>query len=113
MDTNRFEVYGCYGTMSVDVGTGNVLEYEPIRPDEAEYADIARIDIPTYETLFGQQINPGDHVCIMDLSFWSHDGRCFKAGYPEVHPNDGDRDCSQPVIVLSPLSIVVDGGRHT
>ncbi len=109
MDTNRFEVYGCYGIMTVDVGTGDVLEYKPDRSDEAEYADIARIDIPTYETVFGLRINPGDHVCIMDLGFWSHDGRYFKPDYPKVHPNDVTRDCSQPVIVLSTRSIAVDG----
>lgn len=113
MEANLFEVFGCYGRMAVDVVTGIVIGYEPQRPDEPEYADIARIDIPTYETLFGQRINPGDHVCIMDLSFWAHDGRYFKAGYLEVHPSDGDRDCSQPVIVLSPLSILVEGERHT
>lgn len=103
MDSDQFEVFGCYGRMTVDVVTGNVISYEPQRPDEPEYADIARIDIPTYETLFRQRINPGDHVCIMDLSFWSHHGRYFDFAQDHylTRPDNGERDCLQPVIVIS------------
>ena len=89
MDTYRFEVYGCYGTMTVDVGTGNVIEYKPDRSDEAEYADIARIDIPTYKMAFGMRICPGDHVCIMNLNFWSHDGQYFQLDLPTTPADDG------------------------
>ncbi len=99
--SNMFYVYGCYGTLTAEVGTGKVIRYEPDSPDEPEYADIARIDIPTYETAFRLRINPGDHVSIMDLSFWLHDDTYLHPDYPLTHPDNLKCDWPQPTIIVS------------
>ncbi len=93
-----FYVYGCYGTMTVEVGTGNVLDYEWHNLVEKKYADIARIDVQTFEMTFGLQIKPEDRICIMDFNFWSHDGQYFVLDSPKAH--DEENDWPQPVIVL-------------
>lgn len=106
MDTNQFEVYGCYGTMTVEVRTGKVLGYEPLLADEPEYADIARFDIPTYVTAYGLDISPGDHVCIMDLAFWSHEGWYFDPGVLARHSDEArKREWLQPDIVYHSSAI--------
>lgn len=96
-ECGAFFVYGCYGTLAVEAGTGKVLRYESVNSDEPEYADIARIDILSYEAITGFRINPGDHVSIMDFGFWSHDGQHFVPDNLTILPNtDGKGDWPMP-----------------
>lgn len=95
MGTNQFEVYGNYGTLEVEVPTGRVLRYDWNSNDDgdgSEYADIVRFDIRAFEAAFRQRIIGGDHVCIMDLNFWSDTGEYFVCGLPEYDVNQPQPD---------------------
>jgi hypothetical protein len=100
-ESSIFNVYGCYGTLTVEADTGNVLEYEPDSPNEPEYANIARVDIATCETSLKRRIYQGEYLSIMDFNFWSHDGRYFELNYSSIQSDVGDCDLSEPTIVLS------------
>ncbi len=102
--SNVFYVYGCYGTLIIEIANGKVLHYQFDNPDEPEYADISRIDIPTYEMTSGLRINPGDHVSIMDLNFWSYTGQYFVLDSPKPHPADRECDFQLPIDVMSRLN---------
>jgi hypothetical protein len=99
--SNVFYVYGNYGTLNVEVGSGKVIGYEADRPDDPEYADIAYIDITAYEKEYRLRISPGDHVCIMDLNYWLHDGRYLHTDYLLDHPDHRKCDWPRPIILLS------------
>jgi hypothetical protein len=98
--SNVFYVYGCYGTMTVKIGTGEVLHYEPENPKEAQYADISRIDINTYERTMGRRIMSGFQICIMDLQFWSQNGKYFILDPYKTRCDDSAIECSESVQIV-------------
>ena len=96
-----FEVYGEYGTMTVEVETGKVVGYEPDNPNETEYDDIARIDIVTYESQFKLRINSGDVHDIFNFDFWLVDGSFCQRDFFVPTQEPATQDIPQPVIVYS------------
>ena len=95
--------------MTVEIGTGTVLDYQWDNPDEKEFADIARIDIPTYERDCGLRINSGDHIDIIFFNFWSHEGQYFVLDKPKARTDDEGCDWPHPVIVPSKRILEIDG----
>lgn len=92
-----FYVFGNYGTMKVEIGTGNVIDYEWDNPNEKYYSDIARIDIRKFEKTFGQPIEPEDKICIMDCNYSLYNGQYLVPDSPYTSDKD---DLSQPIIVI-------------
>jgi len=64
-----FTVHGNYGQLTAKVSTGVVIEYEPSKEGQTEYADIIRFDVEEYAAAY-----PGENlelIDVCDIGFWT------------------------------------------
>ena len=67
----RLILFGTYGELLADAGTGAVIEC-----DAREYADITRLDVDELASVYGT-IKDRDEFDILDCGFWTDQGRYY------------------------------------
>jgi hypothetical protein len=99
--TTTIKVFGNYGSLEVELPTGNVRRYDWCPDDDGdgtEYADIVRFDLPSYETHFGRTFTAGVSVDIIDLAFWSDTGEYHDPGWPKNGRDEPQPDFVRPYL---------------
>jgi hypothetical protein len=66
-----FFVFGEHGKLRCKLSTGIVLNYDPEGSQTFNYADIARVDVETYEPEFRHRILGGDRIDIVHFNYWT------------------------------------------
>ena len=67
-----FTVHGNYGQLTAKVSTGAVIEYEPNKEGQTDYADIIRFDVEEYAAAYPSENLEWIDIC--DIGFWTTAG---------------------------------------
>lgn len=67
-----FVVYGEHGELICELSTGQVVVYNPEDSQTFDYADIAKVDVSTYEQTFRHRIQAKDRIDIVHFNFWTN-----------------------------------------
>lgn len=67
-----FVVYGEHGELICELSTGQVIAYNPEDSETLDYADIAKVDVSTYEQTFRHRIQAKDRIDIVHFNFWTN-----------------------------------------
>ncbi len=67
-----FIVYGEHGELICELSTGQVIAYNPEDSETFDYADIAKVDVSTYEQTFRHRIQAKDRIDIVHFNFWTN-----------------------------------------
>ena len=87
------EISGSYGTIVAERATGVIVSYQPDTDNDAQYADIVRIDP---DTLIADE----DDTDILAVGFWDNKGRYVPAliqNEQHEYIDDPNADAAKPM----------------